>query len=148
MKQILTALLILCLSHVAQSQTTQYHLHIKSVKVDGKPMMVERLKTELFSFMISTGDKGAAMSQFIGEKVVETGKLELVSSKEHKETNESFAGYTVEYVWYPQTHPNHSSCRIKLRVVMANDGDHFKLLVAAGKDPVIEYDGDIKDVSG
>ena len=147
MKQLIIICLVILFATLTKAQNAQYHLIIKSIKVDGKPQYQERIKKEMFSIMITTGEKGAAMNQFIGEKMVETGRLKLINIVEHKETKEKFAGYTIDYIWYPQGESTPTSCKIILRIVIANDGDHFKLDLTSGEDPIIQYEGDIKEIS-
>ena len=132
----------------SSGQTSQYHLLIKSIKVGGKPMFEERLKTEMFSMIITTGEKGAVLSSFIGEDRIRDGSLRFISKKEITESQEKFAGLTINYLWDTKD-PNDRvmTAKVLLQVAYTPDGDRFICYIAEEGDPIIEYTGEIRNIT-
>ena len=62
-------------------------------------MFEKRLKTEMFSMIITTGEKGAVLSSFIGEELIRDGSLRLISKKEIAESKDKFAGLNIDCLW-------------------------------------------------
>lgn len=111
-------------------------------------MFEERLKTEMFSMIITTGEKGAALTSFIGEERIRDGALRLISKKEITESQDKFAGLTINYLWDTKD-PNDRRmlAKVLLQVAYTTEGDRFVCYIAQEGDPIIEYTGEIRNIT-